>query len=243
MTGRSVLGRYDALHADEIAQTAELLHRRIDARFPTRHLTAIAGEVVEAVRRAGADESRLQRPTVWLRWSCGLLVLLFLAALGIGIGSARHDAANAAGELSVFDWLSIFDTAVNDLVFGAIAIFFLFSIEPRHKRSEALTALHKLRAMGHAIDMHQLAKDPERLISRIGPTAITVPLDLTPEELGRYLDYCSELLSIVGKAAAIYAQASSDAQVLSAVNEIENLTSGLSRKIWQKITLLHSVQL
>ena len=243
MAGSTALGRYDALHADEIAETADLLYRRVQARFPRRNLTAIAAEVVEAVRRAGLDEGRLRRPTRWLRAACAALVALFVVALAIGIASARHDAARAAGDLSVFDWLSIFDTAVNDIIFGAVAIFFLFSLEPRRKRAAALAELHKLRAMAHAIDMHQLAKDPERLISNISPTAVTVPLNLTPEELGRYLDYCSELLSIVGKAAAIYAQASTDRQVLSAVNEIENLTSGLSRKIWQKITLLHSAGL
>ena len=65
-------------------------------------------------------------------------------------------------------------------------------------------------------------------------------VDLGPDQLGRYLDYCSELLSIVGKVAAVYAEASNDAQVLATVNEIETLTVGLSRKIWQKIALLHA---
>ena len=37
---------------------------------------------------------------------------------------------------------------------------------------------------------------------------------------------------------AIFAQQLSDPVVLSAVNEIETLASGLSGKIWQKITLL-----
>ena len=64
--------------------------------------------------------------------------------------------------------------------------------------------------------------------------------DLTPDQLGRYLDYCSELLSIIGKVAAVYAEATNDGQVLATVNEIETLTVGLSRKIWQKIALLHA---
>ncbi|MFM7924284.1 MAG: hypothetical protein ACKPJJ_29030, partial [Planctomycetaceae bacterium] len=54
----------------------------------------------------------------------------------------------------------------------------------------------------------------------------------------RYLDYCSELLSLVGKLAALYAQSTSDPVVLQSVNDIEQLTNGLSRKIWQKIMML-----
>jgi hypothetical protein len=59
-------------------------------------------------------------------------------------------------------------------------------------------------------------------------------------EIMRYLDYCSEMLSLTGKVAALYAQNFRDGVVLSSViNEIENLTTGLSRKIWQKIMILH----
>ena len=53
-----------------------------------------------------------------------------------------------------------------------------------------------------------------------------------------YLDYCSELLSLTSKAAALCAEESTDALVLDTVSEIENLTTGMSRKIWQKISLL-----
>ena len=54
----------------------------------------------------------------------------------------------------------------------------------------------------------------------------------------RYLDYCSEMLSITGKIAALFAQSVNDDVVIDGVNDIENLSSNLSRKIWQKITLI-----
>lgn len=44
---------------------------------------------------------------------------------------------------------------------------------------------------------------------------------------------------MTGKVAALYAQNFRDGVVLSSVNEIESLTTGLSRKIWQKIIILH----
>lgn len=43
---------------------------------------------------------------------------------------------------------------------------------------------------------------------------------------------------MTSKAAALCAEESTDALVLDTVSEIENLTTGMSRKIWQKISLL-----
>ena len=61
---------------------------------------------------------------------------------------------------------------------------------------------------------------------------------MTPFELTRYLDYCSEMLSLTAKLAALYAQSSSDAVVIDAVSDLTTLTTNLSSKIWQKITLV-----
>jgi hypothetical protein len=63
---------------------------------------------------------------------------------------------------------------------------------------------------------------------------------MTRFELGRYLDYCTELLSLISKIAALYVQRFDDEVTLGAVNEVESLTSGLSKKIWQKIMILDS---
>ena len=61
---------------------------------------------------------------------------------------------------------------------------------------------------------------------------------MTAFELVRYLDYCTEALSLSGKVAALYAQSYNDSVVLNAVNDFERLTTGLSRKVWQKIMIL-----
>ena len=46
---------------------------------------------------------------------------------------------------------------------------------------------------------------------------------------------------MTSKVAALYVQDFGDAGLLAAVNEIENLTSGLARKIWQKLMVLDAV--
>ena len=51
------------------------------------------------------------------------------------------------------------------------------------------------------------------------------------------------MLSILGKVAAPYVQNFDDEVALAAVNEIEALMTGLSRKIWQKIMILQRVDI
>ncbi len=46
---------------------------------------------------------------------------------------------------------------------------------------------------------------------------------------------------ITGKIAALYIQDFDDDVALSAVNEVENLTTGLSRKIWQKLMIVYAM--
>jgi len=51
------------------------------------------------------------------------------------------------------------------------------------------------------------------------------------------------MLSIIGKIAALYVQQFNDPPALAAVNEVESLTTGLSRKIWQKIMILNTIEI
>jgi hypothetical protein len=100
--------------------------------------------------------------------------------------------------------------------------------------------LHQLRSLVHVIDMHQLTKDPSLVLGRERDTAASPKRKMTAFELGRYLDYSSEMLSLAGKVAALYAQDLDDPVVVEAVNDIEMLATNLSRKIWQKIAILQS---
>ena len=86
--------------------------------------------------------------------------------------------------------------------------------------------------------MHQLTKDPERLRPDFHATRESVDPALSRDDMEHYLDYCSEMLSLLGKIAALCAEESQDAVVLDTVSTIETLTTGMSRKIWQKISLL-----
>jgi hypothetical protein len=54
----------------------------------------------------------------------------------------------------------------------------------------------------------------------------------TQSERGaRYLDYCSEMLSLISKIGFLYMQNYHDPVATEAVNDLDDLTNGLSRKI------------
>ena len=140
------------------------------------------------------------------------------------------------------DFLQAVEAVLSGVFLLGLWILFLFTLEQRFKRSRALTAIHELRALAHVVDMHQLTKDPSYILNKAARTASSPPRNLGAFELIRYLDYCSEMLSIIGTLAAYYAQNFNDSVLYDAVNDVESLTNDLSRKIWQKIAVLHEYQ-
>ena len=70
--------------------------------------------------------------------------------------------------------------------------------------------MHELRALAHVIDMHQLSKDPSMPAGTGVATPSSPVRTMSHFELVRYLDYCSEMLSLTGKLAALYVQSFDD---------------------------------
>jgi hypothetical protein len=225
---------YRTIRAEEVVKTARSLRDRIEDRFPDSGLLRVADELL-AIAGETTDRCRaIAKPNVPLRAAVALLValgvtgILTLVARNVRMSEAFWDLTNFAQGA---------EALLGDVVFLGAAIAFLVTIETRMKRSRALTAVNELRAIAHIIDMHQLTKDPETVLT-LDRTPASPTRNLTPFELNRYLDYCSEMLAIVSKVGALYVQSFPDREALAAVDEIEGLTSGLSRKIWQKIMIL-----
>ena len=170
-----------------------------------------------------------------LRVATALAIVALVAALVV-----VPMVLSAQEELSVFRLVELSDAGLNVLLMVGAAILFLVTLETRIKRGRALEAIHELRVVAHIIDMHQLTKDPDRAQGVVTPTESSPRKTMGPRELARYLDYCSEMLSLTGKVASLYAQGFSDADTLASVNQVEALTTGLSRKIWQKMMILHA---
>ena len=225
------------LHADKIVETVATLGRRIEERFPGSGLGGVCASLWRIARQAKERSEQIQRPIVLLR--AGVMALLVL--IGAGLVATVLSLELPRHGLDLADFIQVLEAGINDVVLIGAAVFFLVTVEGRVKRRRGLDALHELRSIAHVIDMHQLTKDPERAVSKPDRTAASPERAMSPEQLGRYLDYCSEMLSLTGKVAAVYIRDFQDPVVLSAVNEIEDLTTALSRKVWQKLMVLHRV--
>jgi hypothetical protein len=222
------------LDAAKILATLSRLRDRILERFPDSGLGRLAGELVTLGGETVRQVEYLRRPHWPIRLSAAALIALMVTVLAATVASVRL----AAGIEGLDELVQAADAVISLMVFLGAAIFFLVTLESRLKRRRALGTLHQLRSLAHVVDMHQLTKDPERLTQSMPDTPSSPARSLSPVELGRYLDYCSELLSVISKLAALHVQHFNDPVTLAAVNDVESLTTGLSNKIWQKITLL-----
>ena len=228
---------YRQLDESQIIRTLERLRDRISERFPQSGLSRVSDELLAVANDASHSVAYLRRPNWLARGSAAIAIAGMLAVLGLLAVTVR----GPTGVSGLADIIQTIEAGINDVIFFGIAVYFLLTIETRLKRRRALRTLHQLRSLAHVVDMHQLTKDPEQLLSARNDTPSSPKRSMTAAELGRYLDYCSELLSISSKVAALHVQYFDDAIVLRAVNEIEALTTGLSGKIWQKITVLERV--
>jgi hypothetical protein len=225
---------YRALDEAKIIGTLERLRDRIGERFPEAGLRNVAEELIAVGGEVSECVTYIRRPNWPIRIVAGVAIAGMIAVLVVAVTTLRLPA----GVRGLTDVIPLIEAGINDIVFLGIAVYFLLTIEKRMKRRKALGVIHQLRSLAHVVDMHQLTKDPEQLLSPEPDTQSSPERPMTPPELGRYLDYCSELLSVTSKLAALLVQYFNDEVLLGAVNEIETLTTGLSGKIWQKIRLL-----
>ena len=230
---------YARLDPAKVTATLRDLHGRITRTFPTRHLSDVALEVAAVVAQVERQASLTAPTQRVVRWASRAAIALLVGLIAVAIGSAVRTGQAQVGDLKAFEWLTVVESGVNDVVFAGLAIFFLVSVPTRVQRRRVLATLHRLRSLAHIVDMHQMSKDPSELLPR-REGGRTPEGMMSRADYGRYLDYCSELLSLVSKAAALCAEESTDPVVLDTVSEIENLTTGMSRKIWQKISLLQT---
>lgn len=226
---------FRTLEPGKIVETLRRLDRRIGERFPGAGLSRVCAELTTIATQAEARSRQIARPAVGLRLAAAAVVLVGSALMGV-VGWHLLAAKKTSDDL--FGTLQGIDSAFNIIVLVGAALYFMFSLEERWKRRRALSALHELRSIIHVIDMHQLTKDPSAEVTVSSPTPSSPVRRLSPHELGRYLDYCSEMLSLTAKVAVLYAQSFPDPVVTEAVNDLERTSASLSQKIWQKINII-----
>ena len=241
------LTSYERLDGAEVRAVISYLGERIDTYLPRhpglRAATDELGKVVDGLQERSRSAPRQRAALVLVART---LIVVVAAVSVVAVATAVRDPVARAGKLAAFEWLPVLESLINDLVFAGIAIWFLLSLADRVVRNDLIRRLHRLRSLAHIIDMHQMSKDPAPVLGRSVPAEPAEAADpervsprtMSARDYSLYLEYCSELLSLTSKAAALCAEESTDALVLDTVSEIENLTTGMSRKIWQKISLL-----
>ena len=220
---------YQSLDPIRIIETLDRLKSRIERRFPESGLSRVCTELTATARHTTRRAAEIAAHNWPLRIAVGVVLWAGVIALTSALKFLHLEDVEANLGL-----LQSLEAAVNLLILFGGATWFLVGLDDRMKRQRALDELHTLRSIAHVVDMHQLTKDPYTLTKRSGSA-------MNAEMLRHYLDYCAEMLALIAKLAALYADRMRDPVVINAVTEIENLTTGLSRKIWQKISLVGAI--
>jgi hypothetical protein len=224
------------LCAAEIQKTVERLCLRIEDRFPDSGLGRTCRSLLELSREIGPTVRWISRPNHFIRWGtvAFVAVLAMIAAYSVCQFRLSTDGINIA------EFVQMTEAGVSELALIGAGIIFLVTFENRRRRGRVVSAVNRLKCLAHIIDAHQLTKDPDCVGGALSPTTHSPQRRMTEDELGRYLDYCSEMLSLASKLGFLYVQDFDDPVASAAVNELESLTNGLSRKIWQKIMIINS---
>jgi uncharacterized membrane protein YidH (DUF202 family) len=230
---KTVSDDYRVLNGEKIIDTIDQLSKRIDERFAGSGLFKVCRRLHEIASQAQRRSTEIARPL----WSVRSLTIAVVVVI-VGVALVPLALLHWQSRMTLEQFVQVLDSGMNVVVIVGAAILFLVTLESRIKRRRALAAIHEIRSIAHIIDMHQLTKDPERVKPGVVPTESSPKLAMTPFQLSRYLDYCSEMLSLTGKVATLYVQHFDDAVAVASANEIEQLCASLSGKIWQKIVVL-----
>lgn len=219
------------LDIDKVTAAIELLRLRVQERFPTANLLNVCNELKELSNNAKANIQHLNKPYVYFRIIFSFLIILTIVLITYTIWhiSSQDLPSNFQSFIATSEAL------MNELVMIGAAFYFIGKFENSLKQKKILYALQELRTIIHVIDLHQLTKDPTPILQN--NTEHSPERALSKSELNRYLDYCSEMLSLTSKVAATYGFNCNDQIVLDTIHNIEVLSGTLSNKIWQKITI------
>ena len=226
------------LRPGPVIETIGRLVARIFERFGDCGLYRVCAQLHAIAKVDTRRAISIGRSYMWLRALVFATIATGIAVLGWML--SLIDFTNAAAD-NVSSIAQGIEAAANLTVLAGAAILSLLKLEERLKRRRALAALHELRSIVHVIDMHQLTKDPSKFTVRAN-TPSSPPLVLNEFQMTRYLDYCSEMLSLTSKVAVLFGQSLDDRAVAEVVSDIERVSSGLSQKIWQKIMILEELR-
>jgi len=219
----------------KLIETSEQLTLRIGDRFTNCGLEKVARNLSQIAKETPAVIEWINRPDYLWRG----ITYAFIAAVALSLLYPLTELRWPQQGMMLGEFVQLLESSINNIALIGAAMIFIISLETRKKRMRVISAINKLRALAHVIDMHQLTKDPY-MLSHPDSTQHSPQREMSLFELSRYLDYCTEMLSITSKIGFLYIQEFDDPICVDAVNDLENLCIGLARKIWQKIMMAQS---
>lgn len=222
---------YRKLNIEKIIDAIHLISLRINDRFPESGLLKVCNELKALAIISKQNIESVDKPYAYFRLAFYLLILIAGASIFYTFSQLKVDESIT----TIQNFVTVSEAMINEIAMIGASFYFLYKLEDILKQKIILKALNELRTIAHVIDMHQLTKDPSYML--VERTEHSPTRELTKNDLSRYLDYCSEMLSLTSKVAAIYGNNNRDQMILTTIHDIEILCSSLSGKIWQKIGL------
>lgn len=228
----------NVIDSDKLASTISKLKDRIEQKFPGSSLLEQCSKTLMIAGKAKERVAWIEKPHPGLRLALLVIILLLIGAIFFIAKIIKYDES----QLALTQFLQALQAGIQDAIYVSLAIFFIVQFEIIILRRRAVKSIHELRVLAHIIDLLHLTKD-ENIIFKAGEHGETARSKMmTSSELKYYLSYCAELLSYTSKIAVLYAQTVNDPVVAASVNEIENLTTNLSSKIWQKMQVIIDIE-
>ncbi len=199
---------YRTLDESKIVDTLTALRDRIENQFPESGLGRVADELIAVGGEVADCADYLSSPNWPIRifaalLIAGMVVVLYLASPPLDLPTGAHK----------FSGVQSIAAVLNSLAVVGVAVLFLLRLETNLKRRRAHGVIHQLRSLAHVVDMHQLSKDPAGRRAPDPEIAVSPKGAMSPHSLGRYLDYCTDLLSLTGKLSALLVQRFKDEAV------------------------------
>ena len=190
------------LDSDRIIETVQVLARRMRERFPNAGLNDVCNSLLAIARQARQRAIEIGRPMIWVRVLSGTIIVLILALFGLAVSVIKPSELTAqSGE-----FVQVLDAAFNALVLIGATVLFLVTLETRIKRAGRC---RRSTSCGPSPKSSICTSSPRIRNGRSGRGETPSPLakrTMTQFELIRYLDYCSEMLALAGKIAALYVE-------------------------------------
>ncbi len=217
-----------------IEENVAELALRISERFKNHKINDVAEQLVKLCKHAKATHERLGRPIYVLRVVSILLSLTLVYIIALIVLHMR----SLPDDMSVLDLLQALDAGSNAAIFLALSVYFIYRFEFFIRRKRIIHEIDRLANLASVVRILHLPKEPTRLLRRDLATEHSPHVNMTTDELERYLAYCRELATYAASLARVYALQIVDGMVEEAASDVSSLAHTVSNEVGQKQTVL-----